>query len=226
MPRQARLVLPGQLYHVTQRGNYKQNIFENVQDRAFYLRLIQEYSLKYGCDVFAFCLMNNHIHFIVKPKNEDSLANVFGRTNQRYGFYFNKKKDIKGHLWQERFYSCLLLGNHIQNAIRYVERNPVRAGMVTLPWDHVWSSARAHLGTVYNIIHLADIQEQVSVESWKDFLLEVEPPDVLTLIRKHTLKGKILGSDEQIRELELKTGLKLLSKLPGNQKPESACHLF
>jgi putative transposase len=219
MPRRTRIILPGQLYHVTQRGNYKQNIFEEEKDRAFYLRLIQEYSQKYGNDILAFCLMNNHVHFIIKPLSDDSLSGIFCRAHQRYSFYFNGKKNLKGHLWQERFYSCLLLGNHIQTAVRYVERNPVRAGMVDRPWDHMWSSARAHLGTKYNIIQLADIKEYVPIESsWEDYLMGEDHEDDLKAIREHTIKGTILGSKAAIINLEAKTGRTLLTKPRGRPK--------
>ena len=144
MPRQARIVLSGYLHHVTQRGNYRQNIFFEDQDRVVYLKYFNENAQKYGVQVYAFCLMDNHVQFIVKPLAENSLAKTFRVTHQRYSLYLNNRLKQFGHRWQSRFYSCVLLGEHIAKAIRYVERNPVRAGMVQVPWQYVWSSARAH----------------------------------------------------------------------------------
>ncbi len=102
MPRQARFVLPGHLHHVTQRGNYRQDIFQDNRDRAYYLKLIQKYALEYGNDIYAFCLMANHVHFIIKPHDNDSLAGIFCRAHQKYSYYFHKKNGVTGHLWQER----------------------------------------------------------------------------------------------------------------------------
>ncbi len=204
MPRQARIVVPYHLHHVTQRGNYRQNIFEEDADRIYYLKLIEEYRNKYHNDIFAFCLMNNHVHFIIRPQNEKSLAGIFCRAHQRYSLYFHKKKNIKGHLWQERFYSCLLQGSHIETALRYVNRNPVRAGIVSDPWQYTWSSARAHMGEKYNLVQLADIREYIPEVSWKSFLSEKENEETLKSIRETTAKGLVLGTIEFVKELEEK----------------------
>lgn len=210
MPRQARIVIPGYLYHVTQRGNYKQDIFEEDKDRIIYLKLVQEYSEAYAADIYAYCLMNNHVHFIVRPRAKESLARTFCVAHQRYSLYFHQKRQTKGHLWQERFYSCVLHGSHLPKAIRYVERNPVRACMVRNPWDHTWSSAKAHLGLEYKIIKLADIKEHLTVPSWKEFLLSEETPEDLNQIRKMTLRNSAVGPIEFIQALEQKLQRKLL----------------
>ena len=83
-------------------------IFEDDYDRIHYLKLFEEYKNKYGLEVLAFCLMNNHVHFIVRPLRVDSLAQTICRSHQRYAHYLHKKREVNGHLWQERFYSCLL----------------------------------------------------------------------------------------------------------------------
>ena len=113
MPRTARVVVPGYLYHVTQRGNYRQNVFEADQDRITYLKYIQERSRECGVSIYAFCLMDNHVHLIVKPKVQESLGRFFSVSHMKYAHYFHKKKKQRGHLWQGRFYSCLLCGDHI-----------------------------------------------------------------------------------------------------------------
>jgi putative transposase len=134
--------------------------------------------------------MKNHVHFIAKPAFEDSLAKTFSVTHMRYAHYLNSKRKQNGHLWQGRFYSCALGSEHIYRAVRYVERNPVRAGIVKYPWDFKWSSASAHLGKSYNVIKLADIRSYVIVESWKQYLMEEEVNEELEDIRKMTRQGK------------------------------------
>ena len=146
MPRRARVVFEGVVHHITQRGNYRQSVFEDDSDKRKYVEFIREYSEKYGMKIYAYCLMSNHVHFIAAPVKEDSLAMTFKYANMRYSSYFNKKNKRSGHLWQGRFYSCPLQFEHALEALRYVERNPVRARMVELPWEYEWSSAREHVG--------------------------------------------------------------------------------
>ena len=114
-----------------------------------------EYSKKYNLSLFAYCLMDNYVHFIAIPRKEESLAKVFSITHMRYSQYFNnnKKKNTSGHLWQGRFYSCVLDKPHLLVALRYMEKNPVRAGIVEKAWQWKWSSATAHInrstGTIW-----------------------------------------------------------------------------
>jgi len=148
MPRSARVVFEGVVHHITQRGNYRQNIFEDSADRKKYIEFVSEYSRKYQMKIYAYCLMTNHVHFLAAPLRRDSLAMTFKYTNMRYSSYFNKKNRRSGHLWQGRYYSCPLHHDHALEALRYVERNPVRAKMVRLPWEYEWSSAREHVGFI------------------------------------------------------------------------------
>ena len=218
MPRTARIVLPGYLHHVTQRGNYKQFVFEEDTDRVNYLHLMQKYSVKHQLDIFAYCLMPNHVHFIVRPQQKSSMAETFCRVHQIYSSYFHGKKGIKGHLWQERFYSCVLHEDHIRNAVRYVERNPVRARMVYRPWEYTWSTARAHLGKEYKLIQLADIKEYIDVSSWEGYLAGEERDDDLKLIRQATFKGNVLGPEEFLKSLEDKLKRKIIPRPNGRPK--------
>jgi putative transposase len=148
MPRAARVVFEGVVHHITQRGNYRQNIFEDSADWKKYIEFVGEYSTKYQMKIYAYCLMTNHVHFLAAPLRRDSLAMTFKYANMRYSSYFNKKNRRSGHLWQGRFYSCPLHHDHALEALRYVERNPVRAKMVRFPWEYEWSSAREHVGFI------------------------------------------------------------------------------
>ncbi|MFC1588384.1 transposase, partial [Planctomycetota bacterium] len=144
MPRVARIVIPGIPHHVTQRGNNKQDVFLVKADRSVYLQILSEQGEHFGLLIDGYCLMTNHIHLIVTPQREESLAKAIGRTHWRYTQYINRLHNRSGHLWQNRFYSCPLDERHFLQAMLYVERNPVRAGMHRLAWKYPFSSAAAH----------------------------------------------------------------------------------
>ena len=145
MPRIARVVIPNIPHHVTQRGNFGQNVFEDDTDRSVYLKWLHEYGQRYGTKFWAYCLMTNHVHYIVVPEYKNSLAMTFNQTHMRYSQYVNRKHNRCGHLWQGRFYSCLLDEDHLYAAMRYVERNPVRAGLKQQSEKYKWSSAASHV---------------------------------------------------------------------------------
>lgn len=223
MPRTARIVAPDYPFHITQRGNNRQNVFEDGKDKKIYLDLINEYSKKYDLSHLAYCLMDNHVHFISIPHNKNSLSRVFSVVNMRYSQYFNKKMDKSGHLWQGRFYSCVLGDGHLLVALRYVERNPVRAGMVKEAWNWEWSTAGEHIGKEKGLLELTDLTKTVDINlrDWKKFLDTEEKEDELNKIRTHTKLGFPLGSKEFVNELSSKTG-KLLNLIPrGRPKKKS-----
>lgn len=213
MARSARIIFPGYLYHVTQRGNNKQFIFNSDEDYILYLKYIEKYRQKSQVDIFAYCLMGNHVHFIVRPCSKDGLAKMFQLTHMRYAKYFQKKTDSSGHVWQGRFYSCLLCDQHLKEAVRYVELNPVAAGMVDKAWDYSWSSARAHLGKKYQWITLADIGKVMEAQHWKHYLLEHQDQGFLSQLRSATKKNLALGPESFILNLETKFGCKIIRKM-------------
>ena len=218
MSRVARFILTDVPYHITQRGNFQQVVFLEDEDRKFYLDRLSQYSRKWKLDVLAYCLMNNHVHLVVIPREKNSLAKSLGTLNMCYSQYFNKKHDRQGHLWQARFYSAMMDEGHLHAAVRYVECNPVRAGLVRYPWDWAWSSARSHLGLVQASVALFDVNFLMKITNWKEYLTGYEHDHVLDNIRQCTLKGKILGSSEFIYRLEKMTGRLLRSKPFGRPK--------
>jgi putative transposase len=177
--------------------------------------LFEKYARTNGVAVYAFCLMNNHVHFLVKPARADSLAKTFKLTHHQYSCYVNTRMQTHGHRWQSRFYSCIVLGSHIPAVFRYVERNPVRANMVRIPWDYPWSSARMHAGFRYRTISMADVGEYIDVPSWKDYLLGDEHVHDLDTVRTSTLQGKVFGPAEMIRILQAHYGQDLLPRSQG-----------
>jgi putative transposase len=205
MPRIARLVVPDHPHHITQRGNYRQIVFSDDADRREYLKLVALYSKKFHLTILSYCLMNNHVHFIVIPKNEDSLASTFRIAHTRYSQYFNKKIQAYGHLWQGRFYSCVLDDRHLIATARYVERNPVRVKIVKNPAEYNWSSARNHTGISHNdIIDTSALFKYTDVKQkeWEKFIGESDEPDEVAVIRKYTMTGRPLGNVSFIQKLE------------------------
>jgi putative transposase len=147
MARAARIVVAGEPHHVTQRGNNRQNVFFTADDRLMYLNLLRDACTECGTVVRAYCLMANHIHLVLVPSTEASLALAMKSAAHAYALFINERHGRRGHLWQSRFYSCPLDETHFWNAVRYVECNPVRAGIVRCAWDFPWSSAKAHVAS-------------------------------------------------------------------------------
>ena len=145
MPRRSRCVLPGVACHITQRGVDRRETFADDGDRRTYLRLLQENLVESETRLLGWCLMTNHVHLIAIPEREDSLSVLLRRVHGRYAQYYNVRAGRTGHLWQNRFFACVLEASHLWTALAYVERNPVRAGMVPAAEDYLWSSAAAHL---------------------------------------------------------------------------------
>ena len=204
MPRVARIVAPGHPHHITQRGNYAQEVFPEDSDRQQYLEWIAEYSKKHEVSLLGYCLMGNHVHFIAVPRKDDSLAKTFNAAHMRYSQYINKKRNVRGHLWQGRFFSCVLEGAHIQHAARYIERNPVRAQIVQRAWDWPWSSARQHSGEGRSGLVLGDVfgYMEIPASQWKGYLSGEEDARAIEVIRRHTYTGRPLGKIEFIEQLQ------------------------
>ena len=217
MPRLARVVVPDIPYHITQRGNRREDVFFTSQDRVLYLKWLYEYCLKFEVEIWAYCLMTNHIHLILKPSTEEGLQQVLKPLHMRYAQYINKQKGWKGHLWQGRFFSSALDELYTYSAIRYVERNPVSAGMVERAEDYIWSSAAAHIGKVDNVL-LSDIPDSycaVKKSEWSDWLASPEDSEHLIIIRRNIEKGLPCGVDGFIAWLEGKTNRCLQFKKQG-----------
>ena len=132
-------------HHVVQRGNNRQDVFFVDDDRKVYLSFLQEEAGRSGLEVLGYCLMADYVHLVGRPEAEDSLGKAVGRTHFRYTQYINRFHGRSGHLWQGRFGSCALDEAHYWAALRYVERNPVRARLVGQAWLYPWSSAAADL---------------------------------------------------------------------------------
>jgi len=213
MTRIARVAIPDVVYHITQRGNNRQDVFFVDDDRRVYLELLAKESERHALTVLGYCLMTNHVHLVAVPHREQSLAKAIGRTHWRYTRYVNRLHRRSGHLWQNRFYSCGLDEVHTVAAMRYVEQNPVRAKMVRKPWRYRWSSASAHVGDKDGVAVL-DVEAwrkdwDWSPRRWRRMLEEGLGEQTVAHLRRQTHRGRPLGSDSFVSKLERRLGRRL-----------------
>ena len=145
MPRAARVVIPEAPHHIIQRGNRRQPTFFGPDDYRAYLDLAAETFAAAKVEVWAYCLMPNHVHLIATPSDESGLARAIGAAHQRYTWRINQKQGWSGCLWQSRFGSFAMDEPYLRLCARYVGLNPVRAGLVKQAVDWPWSSVAAHL---------------------------------------------------------------------------------
>jgi len=214
MPRFPRLVVPGYPHHITQRGIRRQQTFFDDADYRTYIELIKELKVKAGVDIWAYCLMPNHVHVVAVPKEKLSLARLFGQAHHRYAKRVNAIHDWRGHLWQERFYSVAMDETHTFAAIRYVELNPVRAGLCKRAESWPWSSAHGNLGLRHDdLIDRSALRDIVT--DWQGFLGERDPPSLVDSLRHQTSTGRPSGDDRFIDALERKTGRRIRRHNPG-----------
>lgn len=145
MPRRARLSLPGIPWHIIQRGNNRSVCFHAAEDYQYYLHYLKEFAGRFDCAVHAYVLMTNHVHLLLTPQKDDSAALMMKHLGQRYVQYINRTYQRSGTLWEGRFRSCLTQSeDYVLACYRYIELNPVRAGMVMKPQDYRWSSYHAN----------------------------------------------------------------------------------
>ena len=217
MPRRKRIVLAGVAHHVTQRGNNRQSIFIKDEDFRNYCYWVNEYAREYHVDVLAYCLMNNHVHFIVVPQDGEGMARLFRSAHMRYSQYFNYDRQMNGHVWQSRFFSSPLDDAHLLCAMRYVEQNPVKAGMVQRAWDYEYSSAKWHVGEKSHRYIFVKESILVDTRRWKKHLEEGDL-SMDEIIEANTQKGLALANKRIVEDWEQKLGVQLHAKQVGRPK--------
>ncbi len=220
MARIARVICPGIPHHVTQRGNRRQPTFFCDDDYLAYIELVAEWCAKYDVAIWAWCLMPNHVHLIVVPQTETGLARAIGEAHRRYTRMINFRENWRGHLWQERFASFPMGESHLLAAIRYIEMNPVAAGMVSRPEEYRWSSARFHLEGTDDLLASAFPLHDL-IPDWKE-LLYLSSDEELKILKQHERTGRPLGDESFLDELEATLGRILRPQKPGpKRKSES-----
>lgn len=221
MARIPRVIIPGCPHHVINRGNRKQTVFFSQSDKKFFYDLLMRECNKAGIYIWAYCMMDNHFHLIAVPKTEDALAKGIAETDRRYSLFINMRHDWKGHLWQDRFDSYPMGEDYLYSAVRYVERNPVRARIVKKAEDYYWSSARAHVFGEEDEL-LSENFLVSEIPDWAEYLREETDESDKVLFRSHARTWRPLGNDEFIDKLEKITGRSLKKKKPGPKEHQEA----
>lgn len=189
-------------------------VFWEPEDFERYLELLGEGSRRYGLRIWAYCLMPNHVHLIARPEVAESMSRALQWIHAQYARAVNRRREWTGHLWQQRYYSAPMDWQQVPWAMRYVLRNPVRAGLVEHAVDWPWSSAAAHCG-----LRADDrLANDRLLAGLGDLVGELELPETearLELMRRSTRTGIAIGSREFRAELEARFGLPMAPRRPG-----------
>jgi len=224
MPRLARVVIADVAHHLTQRGNGRQIILGSDSDRRVFLDLLRQAVEGRELSLVGYCLMSNHVHLVVVPHRAEELAPALQNVLGRYASYWNVAHRTCGHVWQGRFYSCPMDPGHVWTALRYVELNPVRAGMVAEAAAWPWSSAAAHCAMADPDagLKMSLWGKSWAADTWRKFLAEGESASDRRAIRQSTRTGRPLGSTEFTRALEAQTHRRLIPGPPGRPRKKPA----
>lgn len=219
MARMKRIVVPGYPHHVVQRGVRSMDIFFSAEDREEYLALLREQSEKAGVHYLAYCLMNNHVHLLAVPEREDSLARAIGEAHRRYTRMINFRENVRGFLFQGRFFSCpVFTDRYLLASVRYIERNPVTAGMVSIPWNYNWSSASYHCAATPSDPLIIESSFFDGVGDWRQLLSSdsVLSPQLEEKIRT----GRPFGPEKFYGIVETISGRDVRPGRPGRPKKQ------
>ena len=223
MARLARVIVPGLPHHVTQRGNRREPIFFEEGDEAVYCDLLARETRRRGVEVWAYCLMPNHVHLILAPSDEAGLGLAVGEAHRRYTNFVNARGGWTGHLFQSRFASVVMDEAHLLAAARYVPMNPVRAGLVAKPAEWRWSSARAHLaGQDDGLVAARPLIDRIG--DFAAFLAEADEPAAVAELRCAETTGRPLGNEAFMEGLERLLGRKLARGRPGPRPRTAPVH--
>jgi len=220
MARLARVVLSGLPYHVTQRGNRRAPTFFGDGDYALYRDLLAEAAIKSGSEIWAYCLMPNHVHLIVVPSHQDGLRQTFAETHRRYTSFINIRHRWTGHLWQGRFGAVLMDEAHLAAAVRYVTLNPVRAKLCDRAIDWRWSSASAHIaGRDDGLVSVAPVLDRYG--DFAAFLGDGDDDEQSwRALRQSETTGRPIGDAGWLATIEDRTGRALAPQRRG-RKPKA-----
>jgi putative transposase len=223
MARQTRRVIPGVALHVIQRGNNRQACFRRDSDHLLYLLHLRELSAKHGCAVHAYCLMTNHVHLLMTPSTEDALSTLMRDLGQRYVQYVNRTYGRSGTLWEGRYRSCIAESAHyVLACYRYIELNPVRAGLADRPGNYSWSSYHANavgredrLLTAHPEYLALGANRDSRQQAYRGLFDDALEPLLVERIREATNGGYPLCSEMFKSEVMLARGWKLKPGRPG-----------
>lgn len=224
MARLARIVVPGYPHHVTARGNRREPIFFETGDQDIYCDLLAEQMHKAKVEVWAYCLMPNHVHLILCPSNKEGLAQAMGAAHRRWANFINARGRWRGHLFDGRYASVAMDERHLMTAVRYVALNPVRAHLAARAQDWSWSSVHAHLkGESDGLVTVEPVLARLG-----DFSAFIEtPPDdpEFAAIRAAEAIGRPLGTEDFIAGLEKLLGRQIARRASGRKRTTTSAQV-
>jgi len=219
MPRIARIVGAGYPHHLVQRGNNRENVFLDRTDYEKYLFFLAKYSEEKGAGILAYCLMPNHVHLLVTPWHAETLAKMMQGVTLCYTQHFNRKNGRTGRLWECRYHSTIIdRDSYLWTVAKYIENNPVRAGISEKPEDYPYSSARAHILGRNDRLLNEPLFDKNDLSAYKKIMKLEEDKRILEEIRKRTKLGKPLGDGGFLETLSERIGFKLSFKSRGRPR--------
>lgn len=211
-------MLPNYPHHIIQRGHNRQVVFASDEDYLYYLENLKEWKKRIGCKIYAYCLMTNHVHLIVDPGDEvENLALLIKRVSGRQTRYVNKLEGRSGTLWEGRYKSSpIKINEYLLACCRYIELNPVRAGVADDPEKYKWSSYQykvskeesewLDLDPCYKGLGTTDKERK---QRYKELVNGAIPDGELELIRQTIQRGQLTGSHRFIEEVAKKVGRRI-----------------
>ena len=227
MPRSARIVLPNYPHHIVQRGHNRQAVFSDEDDYRYYLDNLAEWKYRLGCKVYAFCLMTNHVHLVVQPGDDpESLGRLMKRVAGRQTRFANSLKGRSGTLWEGRFKSSPVDTNeYLLACCRYVELNPVFAGMCADPAEYAWSSCGSKVGAkTYEWLDEDPLYLSLAAtvegrrRRYAGFLQESISPEEKKVISEAVRRGQLTGTPRFVDELEQRLERRIELRGPGRPR--------
>lgn len=227
MPRRARIILPHTPHHIMQRGHNRDVVFYGDDDFEYYKTNLIEFKEKTGCEIHAYCLMTNHVHLIINPgKNPQSLSKFMKGMAGRQTRYTNRIARRSGSLWEGRFKSSIISTHeYLLSCSRYIELNPLRAGMVENPEDYPWSSYRCKAKGINDPVIDFDVcykalgdTEQARLFAYREFAVKTIPDEELKLIRNAIQRNQLTGTKSFRERLVKKFGIRISNKGRGRPK--------
>jgi putative transposase len=219
MPRIARAIAPGFPHHVVQRGNNREQVFFDREDRRRYLSLLKNYAEKWNSPVLAYCLMDNHVHLLTRPTSETSLYKMMQGLALCYTQHINRKYGRTGRLWESRYHSCIVEEErYLWAAVRYIEQNPIRARVAKRAEEYPYSSAKAHVTGKRNPVLGEEIFSPEEREDYVSLLNEVLFSGMTEGLRHHTRRGTPFGDEGFVGRIETELERSLVRKPRGRPK--------
>ena len=222
MARQARIVVPNNPHHISQRGNRGERIFFEKADFQTYLDIMVEQFRNAGVHIYSYCLMPNQVHWLVEPtnaKDKKIMGRMIGEGHRRYTSYINAKKGWRGHLFQDRFFSYCADEKNALGAARFMENLPVIMKIAPAPQNYIWSSAKAHLRKDIRCKFLKPFKSFHAVQNWEDYISRPIRKDDIDKIQMHLQTGRPIGSDMFLDKVEKEIGYGVRPKKRG-RKPK------